>query len=169
MKPVTGMIIGALFALGWQTDLPRGIADHFATFQESALESAAQYVTPANQLPTSEPVTTPDPEPVVQKPDVQEQVATPDPPPARVTPIEIDSQPAAAAPTAEVQLAWKPFRNEASAAGFARRLSDQLGHEFYVIREGPGRYQVGFNYISSLDRDAVLTSIETMTGFRPAP
>jgi len=135
MKPVTGMIIGALLALGWQTNLPRGIADHFATLRESAIESAAQYATPTNQLPTPEPVTTPDPEPVVQESDVQEQVAAPDPPPAGITPVEIDSQLAAAAPVAGVQLAWKPFRSEASAAGFARRLSDQLGHEFYVIRE----------------------------------
>ena len=139
MKPVTGMIIGALFALGWQTDLPRGIADHFATFQESALESAAQYITPANQLPTPEPVTTPGPEPVVQEPDVQEKVATPDPPPAGVTLGEIDSLLAAPAPASRKRRTINTFSGRQTAERYAQTLARLVPGASVAVQELPGR------------------------------
>jgi hypothetical protein len=64
------------------------------------------------------------------------------------------------------QSAWMPFRSEASASGFARRLSDQLQRPIEVVRQGPGRYQVGFHYLSEEERRAVLSSIEFTTGYQ---
>ena len=37
---------------------------------------------------------------------------------------------------------WIPFHSEASARGFARRLSQELAYPFEVQRLGPGAYQV---------------------------
>ena len=64
------------------------------------------------------------------------------------------------------QSAWMPFRSEASASGFARQLSDQLQRPIEVVRQGPGRYQVGFHYLTEEERRAVLSSIELTTGYQ---
>ncbi len=66
----------------------------------------------------------------------------------------------------EFQSAWMPFRSETSANGFADKLSTQLDRDFEVIRAGPGHYEVGFRFHSLEERDAVLVSIESITGYR---
>ncbi|MDH3641634.1 MAG: hypothetical protein OES38_06030 [Gammaproteobacteria bacterium] len=63
-----------------------------------------------------------------------------------------------------VQSVWVPFRSQMSAQGFAKRLTGQLDHPFAVNREGPGRYQVSFNYESESQRLDVLGQVQSLTG-----
>lgn len=61
---------------------------------------------------------------------------------------------------------WVSFHSQMSAEGFARQLSDQFQHPFAVARQGPGDYQVMFDYASIDERDALLDEIAAVTGFR---
>jgi len=62
------------------------------------------------------------------------------------------------------QSVWVPFRSQMSAQGFAKRLTGQLDHPFAVNREGPGRYQVSFDYESERQRLDVLGQVQSLTG-----
>lgn len=66
------------------------------------------------------------------------------------------------------QVAWIPFRSEASASGFAEKLSLQIGKEFQAVRVGAGHYQVGFLYHNPKERAEILDAIESITGYRVA-
>ncbi len=66
----------------------------------------------------------------------------------------------------DFQTVWVPFRSERSATGFADKLSKQLQRQFKVVRQGPGKYQVGFIAASTNDRNEVLEGIENLTGYR---
>lgn len=59
---------------------------------------------------------------------------------------------------------WVPFRSERSANGFADTLSRHFAHPFSVHRDGPGAYQVTFNYIDSEQRESMLLGIAELTG-----
>ncbi len=61
---------------------------------------------------------------------------------------------------------WVSFHSQISAEGFARQLSDQFQHPFAVARQGPGDYQVVFDYGSIDERDALLDEIAAVTGYR---
>ncbi len=61
---------------------------------------------------------------------------------------------------------WVSFHSQMSAEGFARQLSDQFHHPFAVARQGPGDYQVMFDYGSIDERDALLDEIAAVTGYR---
>ena len=61
---------------------------------------------------------------------------------------------------------WVSFHSQMSAEGFARQLSDQFHHPFAVARQGPGDYQVMFDYGSIDERDALLDEIAAATGYR---
>ncbi len=61
---------------------------------------------------------------------------------------------------------WVSFHSQMSAEGFARQLSDQFHHPFAVARQGPGDYQVVFDYGSIDERDALLDEIAAVTGYR---
>jgi len=60
---------------------------------------------------------------------------------------------------------WKPFHSEVSAAGFARRLSVQLGYPFRALREGPARYHVVFDYDTEQQRELLRSQVVALTGF----
>lgn len=62
------------------------------------------------------------------------------------------------------QTVWVPFHSQMSAAGFASRLSESLGHPFDVERQGPGRYQVVFAYADETERAALLEEAAALTG-----
>lgn len=64
------------------------------------------------------------------------------------------------------QVAWSPFRSETSAKGFAAKLEQQLAQDFRVIRTGPGRYEVGFDFDTKASRLVVLSAISDLTGFK---
>ena len=66
------------------------------------------------------------------------------------------------------QVAWMPFRSEASARGFAEQLSRQLGVDMQIHKSGPGHYEVGFEYDSVSERELRLQQLEAITGFRVA-
>ncbi len=61
---------------------------------------------------------------------------------------------------------WVSFHSQRSAEGFARQLADQFQHSFAVARQGPGDYQVVFDYASIDERDALLDEIAAVTGYR---
>ena len=60
---------------------------------------------------------------------------------------------------------WVPFRSEASARGFAGKLSERLNRPFQVLRAGPGQYLVVFGYQSEPERADVLDQIRSLTGY----
>jgi len=62
---------------------------------------------------------------------------------------------------------WVPFHSERSARGFARHLSEHLAHPFDVRRQGPGRYQVQFQWQDPAERDALLAAIVDSTALSP--
>ena len=63
---------------------------------------------------------------------------------------------------------WTPFHSEASASGFARRLTTQLGYPFTVSRTAPAEYHVVFRYANDAQRDLLLQQVAAVTG-RAAP
>ena len=71
------------------------------------------------------------------------------------------------APTTEQAIAWKPFHSQVSAAGFARRLSTQLGFPFRAVRAGPAKYQVVFDYTDAAQRELLESQITSITGYTP--
>jgi|GEM_PF-3391868 len=66
---------------------------------------------------------------------------------------------------AETAVIWKPFHSSVSAAGFARRLSTQLGYPFRSLREGPAKYHVVFDYESDAQRELLKEQVKALTGF----
>ncbi len=60
---------------------------------------------------------------------------------------------------------WVPFRSEASARGFASKLTEQLARQFQVLRAGPGQYLVVFGYSTEAERAEVLAEIRAVTGY----
>jgi hypothetical protein len=60
---------------------------------------------------------------------------------------------------------WVPFRSEASARGFASKLTEQLARQFQVLRAGPGQYLVVFGYSTEAERAEVLAEIHAVTGY----
>jgi hypothetical protein len=59
---------------------------------------------------------------------------------------------------------WVPFRSEKSANGFATSLSRHFAYPFSVHRDGPGAYQVTFNYADTEQRESMLLNIAELTG-----
>jgi len=66
----------------------------------------------------------------------------------------------------ESEPVWVSFHSQMSAEGFARQFSHQFQHPFTVARQGPGDYQVVFDYASIDERDALLDEIAAVTGYR---
>ena len=87
-------------------------------------------------------------------------------------PVPAPPTPAAEAPAhgpdaaggSRSQTVWVPFHSQMSAAGFAARLSESLGHPFDVERRGPGRYQVVFAYADEAERASLLEEAAAVTG-----
>ncbi|MEM1435277.1 MAG: hypothetical protein AAGG11_14550 [Pseudomonadota bacterium] len=62
---------------------------------------------------------------------------------------------------------WRPFHSEASAEGFARRLSSQLGYPFTVQRVAAAEYHVVFDYADGSERELLSRQIAALTGRQP--
>lgn len=62
---------------------------------------------------------------------------------------------------------WHPFHSEASAEGFARRLSTQLGHPFSVLRVAAAEYHVVFDYADHSERELLQRQVAVVTGRQP--
>ncbi len=173
MRLILGLILGALLATQLDTEHQVLMSQWLDKLGLPAHETVV----------TDVPATSTDVVPV-------EVVAAPEPPapeplevielfPEETTPAEEDileitevipepePVPEVSVPAVEptFQTAWMPFRSEKSASGFADKLSRQLARDFHVVRLGPGKYQVGFTFVSFDDRDEVLRTIENITGF----
>ena len=64
------------------------------------------------------------------------------------------------------QTAWKPFRSQTSATGFADSLSRRLPYEFVVLKTAPGNYEVGFHFNNPVQQKTVLDAVAGITGYR---
>lgn len=169
MKFIFGLILGTIIAVvyhgGW----------HERAWQQADLQWAAWNTQQS----------APEQETVPEGPSVPKQLTVPAPVPTAAPQPEQDSVPVSSSaepiltvriPSPDIeadaaneqgfQNAWLPFHSEASATGFAEKLSQQLQHDFIAVKIGPGRYEVGFNYSSVQDRDATLDNIEVITGYR---
>ena len=62
------------------------------------------------------------------------------------------------------QPVWIPFHSQMSAEGFAARLSRALGHEFRVVRQGAGAYQVVFDAADADQRALIIAQVTEITG-----
>jgi hypothetical protein len=62
------------------------------------------------------------------------------------------------------QPVWVPFHSQMSAEGFAARLSRSLDHEFRVVRQGAGAYQVVFDAANADERSLILAQVTEITG-----
>ncbi len=59
---------------------------------------------------------------------------------------------------------WKPFTTQASAYGFAQRLTQQTGVEMSVISHKFNSHSVSFYYDNENDKHRILTIIKEKTG-----
>ena len=59
---------------------------------------------------------------------------------------------------------WSPFHSEASASGFANRLTRQLSHPFEVRKLGPANYVVVYAYTDASQQYALQRQIAAVTG-----
>lgn len=59
---------------------------------------------------------------------------------------------------------WSPFHSEASAQGFASRLTQQVKHPFRVDKLGPARYAVVYEYINAEQQALLAEKIAVATG-----
>ncbi len=59
---------------------------------------------------------------------------------------------------------WSPFHSEASASGFANRLTRQLAHPFQVRKLGPAEYVVVYTYADANEHHALQQRIAAVTG-----
>ncbi len=71
---------------------------------------------------------------------------------------------AVAASQAGEAVVWSPFHSEASATGFANRLSRQLAHPFEVRKQGPANYIVVYSFADENQRLALQREISKVTG-----
>ncbi len=62
------------------------------------------------------------------------------------------------------QVVWTPFHSEASANGFAGRLTAQLGPRFAVDKLAPHTYVVTFSYDSERERAYLQAQVNALTG-----
>jgi hypothetical protein len=62
------------------------------------------------------------------------------------------------------QPVWVPFHSQMSAEGFATRLSRALDHEFRVVRQGAGAYQVVFDAANADEQALIMARVTEITG-----
>ena len=108
--------------------------------QPAPVESMVDAAAPAAPAPTPPP----DPELAVDAPSSD---------PAELSPVEPGQA-----------VVWAPFHSEASARGFAARLTNQLARPFYVEKQSAANYLVVFDYADAAERNALEQQISIVTG-----
>ena len=167
MKFIVGLLIGSLGVLA------------LTSFAVPDWEWPSRKPPPALVVDNAEAIATPEvapveivsvePAPAPAPP--EPAVLAPSPPSSSSPPSKSDeeiSQPLAASndeAVTETAVVWKPFHSEVSAAGFARRLSVQLGYPFRALREGPAKYHVVFDYDTDEQRELLREQVQAVTGF----
>jgi hypothetical protein len=191
MRFVLGIIAGALVTLFIATamDAPtERIVDQIVSTGMEHWRADTHLETPAltqttEQAGATEPVLTL-PAPMVTEPvpDTR-QLPVPDTPEtaqehasialaesARALPIPLLEEVANVHPPADTSgdvqqvVVWAPFHSEASARGFATRLTNQLAHPFKVEKTGPANYLVTYKYRDEPNRVELEQQIAYVTG-----
>ena len=62
---------------------------------------------------------------------------------------------------------WSPFHSEASASGFANRLTRELAHPFRVKKQAPAQYVVSYDYSDAQHKAQLEARIKALTGAKP--
>ena len=62
------------------------------------------------------------------------------------------------------QPVWVPFHSQMSAEGFATRLSRAIDHEFRVVRQSAGAYQVVFDAADADEQALIMAQVTEITG-----
>ncbi len=187
MKFLIGLLTGAALILAMNGELRHGKVVALAGSMWSVLlEGTAAYLFPtvvgvnpeATPRETREPPSIPTATPAAADP-LREAEPTPalasaaaEAPALSVSapPIaepELVVAPVTAEPVPQIaatEFVWIPFKSQISASGFANRLALSLDHPFDVHRQGPSRYQVGFNYASDEERVLLVQQIAQITG-----
>ena len=106
---------------------------------------------------------------VTPEPEPEKAIAEPEPvlaavPPPPTPAVELPTPNPVTTPKGGRQTVWTPFRSEASARGFAGRLSTALEHPFDVERLAPHTYVVTFDYRSESQRSALEAEVNAFTG-----
>lgn len=138
------------------------------TPSEAPLQSAAAEDTTVAALPETAVVP-----PAVQAPAPDETTFAAEPPAAEMAASDVSlfaveqSQGASTMAQDAVPgqaVVWAPFHSEASAKGFASRLSQQLARPFHVKKQGAANYLVVYDYADEADRSALEQQIAYATG-----
>jgi hypothetical protein len=139
-------------------ELPALLRQNAETLWQSLLQvtSRSLFELP---VPASDPpgARSPDPDPVVALDGAGAAAGS------LLDPLPLLDPPEATSNPGEAQV-WVPFHSERSAAGFADRLTQELGHPFEVAREAPGRYTIRFRYHDDEERQELLARIAQVTG-----
>ncbi len=165
MRFVIGLIFGASLTLlattAYTGHLPfdvKALTRAISTAAPPQLPPANDHLpavavgTPAKPVEAAEPYTPEVSEPAQQPAPVSATIPTP--PPAEPKVADAGGR----------QAVWTPFHSEASARGFAGRLTSQLEHPFQVERLAPQTYVVTFDYRSEPERREIETRLQALTG-----
>ena len=187
MRFILGLIAGALTTMLVATTLDTPNAELMQTVQDRWQRVSQIGATPMGPIddtvghkPAPPPVATEQTAEVVEVFEVGEVLTGPNrlPPPLDVTFESAPHtsgqdltvlEPAApnnsqeAAVSSEV-VVWSPFHSEASAAGFANRLTRQLSHPFAVRKLGPANYVVFYTYADAAEQQVIEQRIAEVTG-----
>ncbi len=180
MRFFIGLLIGIGAALGaaviWDHYASESATDPVAIDKREAVaQSVIDPLPPSPTVPDPAPTTTPPPPPTsitrANRPEPEAipaafAVATPPratdrddrPEPASIETRSMDLAPARRA------AAWTPFHSRASARGFARHLNEKTGVDFTIVKEGPGHYEVVFEYTNDAERLAIESRIASAAG-----
>lgn len=194
MRFVLGIIAGALATLFIATamDAPTDrIVDQFVSTgleqwrKHTSVDTAASLDPTERPVPTSSAAAPAMPVATVADPDTTPLLITDDPEiPGEYTALAPE-EPTSTLPTPQTDeveatypdapqtytveepqqaVVWAPFHSEASARGFAARLTNQLAHPFTVSKTGPANYLVTYEYRDEPDRMELEQQIAYVTG-----
>lgn len=165
MIRITGILIGSALAVAtliFMLGMPEFGPSEAATpvTEEAPLELPA--LVPEAE---PEPVSTPEPEPVVEQmeetPAIVEEPSAEELVEAIFTPVEERS----------IEIVqenwyafWSPFRSEIAANGFVEQLQRTTGLDYRVVKQKPGVYEVAFAYDDEVDIQTNLDTIAAATG-----
>lgn len=159
MRFIFGLIVGAVITLLVATalDAPTNAVLTRAQdgWQSISTRFNAESVRTAVRSPEADASIPDTQEIAVTPPQLEEDPQDPD------TSQVVDRLPANTSGEAVV---WAPFHSEASATGFANRLSRQLAHPFEVRKQGPANYVVVYGFNDETQRLALQQQISKVTG-----
>ena len=179
MRFIIGLVIGIGAALGaasiWDHYAAEGATERATEAPDKIAQSVIDPPPPSTRATDPLPPTTLPLEPASSAPTRRAEpealpavfsVATPP------STTDLDEGPASDSPEtrsmdlarAQTAAAWTPFHSRASARGFARHLAEKTGVDFTIVKEGPGRYEVVFEYGTDAERREIESRIASVAG-----